>query len=34
MKIAFVGAGKMAEAMIARLPDKKNISAPMSAANA
>jgi pyrroline-5-carboxylate reductase len=27
MKIAFVGAGKMAEALIARLPDKKNISA-------
>ena len=27
MKIAFVGAGKMAEALIARLPDKKNIRA-------
>jgi pyrroline-5-carboxylate reductase len=27
MKLAFVGAGKMAEALIARLPDKKNIYA-------
>ena len=27
MKLAFVGAGKMAEALIARLPDKKNIFA-------
>jgi pyrroline-5-carboxylate reductase len=27
MRIAFVGAGKMAEALIARLPDKKNIFA-------